>query len=114
MSDWRGIAGGTILIPTGYENHLYIILSDPQNFEGYTPNSSISVNVSTIRNSPYDDTCKLEGGCHPFIKHDSYIAYRYARIDPISELEAHVQAGSFIPQDPIDNGCGSFVTTENQ
>lgn len=101
MSDWEVIAGGTLLIPTGNESHLHIILTNPSNFESYKPNQCISVNITSVKSTPYDVTCVLKAGCHPFIKQDSYVAYRHTRIDPESHLKELVEAGYFIPKDPI-------------
>ena len=73
--------GGTLIIPSGPKGkHFFIILNKPKDFAGYI-NSSVLVNVSSIRNAPYDNTCILEPGSHPFIKQRSYIAYRHARVD---------------------------------
>lgn len=103
MSEWDCVAGGTLLIPTGNENHLYIILNDPADFEGYIPKSCFSVNITSIKDGiPYDDSCVLKAGCHPFVKHDSYIAYRHARLDSANNLKKLVDAGKFYPHEPLE------------
>ena len=94
--------GGTLIIPSGPKgNHLFIILNEPKDFAGYI-NSSVLVNISSIRNAPYDKTCTLEPGSHPFIKHRSFIAYRHARVEREESLIQKVNALLFTPQEPLD------------
>lgn len=110
MSEWSCIAGGTVLIPTGNESHLFVILNDPTDFDGHIPKSCLLVNISTVKpDIPYDKTCVLSGGCHPFIQHDSYVAYRYIRLDPASHYEKHVEAGTFIAKEPLDDGLLKII-----
>lgn len=102
---WACSAGSTLLIPSGRDgNHMFIVLCDPSEFEGYARRSCICVNVCTVRLGPYDHACILPPGCHPFIKNESYIAYRYARIDPAAHLERAVASNTFIPLEPISPG----------
>lgn len=104
MADWEGIAGGTLLVPSGPSNHLFIILIKSSDFEGYVANSCISVNVTSIHEGVnYDDTCVLPASCHPFIMHDSYVTYSRARIDSEKHLIGQVESGRMIPKDPIDD-----------
>ena len=95
--------GGTLIIPSGSRGkHLFVILNKPKDFAGYI-NSSVLVNVSTVRKAPYDDTCILEPGSHPFIKQQSYIAYRHARIDREESLIQKVSASLFAPHVPLND-----------
>ena len=95
--------GGTLIIPSGPNgNHLFIILNEPKDFAGHI-NSSVLVNVSSIRKAPYDKTCILEPGSHPFIKQQSFMAYRHARIDREESLIQKVNASLFRPHDPLDD-----------
>lgn len=103
MADWEGIAGGTLLVPSGSSNHLFIILIKSSDFEGYIPNQCISVNVTSIHDGVnHDETCILQAGCHPFITHDSYVIYSRARIDSEKHLKGQVDSGRMIPKEPID------------
>ena len=81
--------------------HLFVILTDPTDFEDYERQSCASVNVSTIGTAPYDATCVIEPGAHPFIVSPSWVAYRHARIDPALHLIGCVQSGSFVPMPPL-------------
>lgn len=101
MPEWVCVAGGTLLIPTGsYGYHLFIILNDPKDFDGYLE-SSVLVGISTIRRARYDDTYVLTAGTHSFVKIDSYVVYRDARIERLSSLAQKVKSGLFKPHDPV-------------
>ena len=103
MDEWTCMPGGTLIIPSGPKgNHLFIILNEPKDFAGHI-NSSVLVNVSSIRKAPYDKTCILEPGSHPFIKQQSFMAYRHARIDREESLIQKVNASLFRPHDPLDD-----------
>ncbi len=91
-------------MPSGPDKHLFIILINSSDFEDYNPKQCISVNVTTIKSAPYDNTCVLKAGCHPFITHDSYVLYSHARIDSEGHLKTQVDAGYMIPKEPIDEG----------
>lgn len=104
LPDWVCTAGSTLLIPSGPQgNHLFIILTDPQDYDGHQPQSCISACVCTIRKGPYDKTCIIPGGSHPFINDESYVNYRYARFDQVAHLTNGVQNGIFFPKDPVDS-----------
>lgn len=103
MGKWTCIPGGTLIIPSGPRGkHLFIILNEPKDFAGHI-NSSVLVNVSSVRKAPYDKTCILEPGSHPFVKQRSYIAYRHARIDREESLVQKVSASLFTPHEPLHN-----------
>ena len=103
--------GSTLIIPSGpVGKHLFIILNKPKDFAGYV-NSSVLVNVSSIRNAPYDYTCILEPGSHPFIKHRSFVAYRHARVDREESLIQKVSASLFTPHEPLDDKLLKRVKT---
>ena len=103
MRKWTCMAGGTLIIPSGPRGkHLFIILNEPKDFAGYL-NSSVLVNACSIRKAPYDDTCILESGNHPFITQRSYIAYRHARVDREESLIKKVNASLFTPHKPLDD-----------
>ena len=104
MSDWEGIAGGTLLAPSGPGNHLFIILIKSSEFEGYGENRCILANITSIKEGvPYDATCVLKAGCHPFIKQDSYVLYKQAKIEPEAHLKKQIDVGIIIPKEPIND-----------
>ena len=103
MDEWTCIPGCTLIIPSGPRGkHLFVILNEPKDFAGYI-NSSVLVNLSSIREAPYDDTCILEPGSHPFITQRSYVAYRHARVDRAESLLQKIDASLFTPHEPLDN-----------
>lgn len=102
MPDWACAAGSTLLIPSGPEGkHLFVLLTDPGDFDEYPPQYCVSVNISTIRTAPYDETCVIEPGAHPFVTFRSWVTYRHARIDPASHLIDCAKSGLFVPTAPV-------------
>ena len=112
MAAWQPIAGATLLMPSGRDgDHLYVVLNDPKPFPGYGPHPCIVlVNVSTIRDGgKHDETCVLDAGSHPFIKGESYLAYRSARIEQVSHVTRLVHQGLFKPHTPLAEGLLALV-----
>ena len=82
------LVGQTYLASTGNGNHLFIIVLGPIDIECYQKKQFLSVNVTSIEGTKnYDTACVIRAGEHPFIKHDSYVAYRFARLDSEQHLE---------------------------
>lgn len=79
------------------KGHLFVVLLDPIDPEQLT----VSVPCSTIRDSPYDGTCELEAGCHPFIGDRSYINYAFADIVSIVDIQRLVSEGKAKIHKPI-------------
>ena len=76
--------GATLLLDAHGGLHLHVILNDPACIENYgTEVQVVIVSVTSIKvGKEYDDTVVLSPGDHPFIKHPSYVAYRFAQIKP--------------------------------
>jgi hypothetical protein len=95
----------TLLIPSGpaddpNRKHLFICLTDPI---GDT-RDTLLVSVSSVRpGEPHDPTCRLFPGDHPFIRRESYVNYRFCRIEPAPKLEKGVQQGFFVPHDALES-----------
>lgn len=99
MAAWACAAGSALLIPSGAQgNHLFIVLDNPADFVGYAPQSCVCVCICTIRKGPYDKTCEVSVGDHPFVVAPSYVSYRHARIDPASHLKLLVDQQIIFPQ----------------
>lgn len=60
--------------------HLWIIISDP------TPNHEIVIVNLTTEDLSSDNTCTIAHGDHPFIKHESVVAYYYARLISVDKI----------------------------
>lgn len=104
MANWQASAGATLLVPSGPTGkHLFVVLCDPTLFPGYGQETCVAmVNLSTVRPGiPYDATCVLEPGCHPFVTQRSYVVYRAMRIDRASDLERRIAQGLFTPHQPM-------------
>jgi hypothetical protein len=55
----------------GPSGHLWVVITHPEGPKG----QFIMVNVTSLRSYTADTTCILHDGDHPFIHHDSVIAY---------------------------------------
>jgi hypothetical protein len=79
-----------------YGDHLKIVISDPSK----DPNNLLIVNVTTYREGKFHDpSCFLNSGDHPFIKHESYVAYQYAKTRSNRDLDRLHSSGSIILED---------------
>ena len=111
MAAWQATAGATLLMPSGADSHLYVVLNEPKPFAGYGSQPCVVlVNVSTVRQGVrHDKTCVLDAGCHPFVKKDSYVVYRSARIERVSHVQRLVQQGLFKPHTPFEEGLLAVI-----
>ena len=103
MGAWQPSAGATLLIPSGAGKHLFVVLNHPMPFPGYGSQPCVVlVNVSSVRKGiPYDTTCTLAAGCHPFVVAESYVRYQDARVYRADELATRVTQGLFSPHEPM-------------
>lgn len=101
MSLFLPFQRATLLIPSASESdpdrkHLFILLTNPYPHPESNIKSALLVSVSTLKpNIPYDPACKLYSGDHPFIRNDSYVVYRLARIETADKLINGVNQGIF-------------------
>jgi hypothetical protein len=101
MSLFLPFQRATLLIPSASvsdpnRKHLFILLTNPHPHPESNIKSSLLVSVSTMYpRLPFDPACKLFAGDHPFIKHDSYVVYRTARIETADKLINGVSQGIF-------------------
>lgn len=103
MVAWQPSAGSTLLIPSGAGKHLFVVLNDPIVLAGYGQSPCVVlVNVSTVRPQiPYDTTCVIQAGAHPFLVAESYVRYQDARVYRASELSQRVAQGLFSPHEAM-------------
>ena len=103
MPAWQPSAGATLLIPSGAGKHLFVVVNRPVPFPGYGSQPYVVlVNLSSVRkNIPYDMTCTLPAGCHPFVVAESYVRYQDARIYRADELGERVAQGLFSLHEPM-------------
>jgi mRNA-degrading endonuclease toxin of MazEF toxin-antitoxin module len=74
--------------------HLWIILTPPSEGE------VVTVSVTTRRRKS-ETLVQLHPGDHPFLVHESVIAYAYARIRTVEEIEAAIATGSAKLREPL-------------
>ncbi len=102
--NWECTAGKCFLGRTGgNELHLFFVLTEPMNLPSYGNRPQVlSVNISSVyEGRPYDNTCEIDVGEHPFVNHKSYVYYRRMRMDEVEHLEGLVNSGLF----PAKENC---------
>jgi len=66
--------------------------------------SLLLTSLSTLNAAlPYDPTCILHSGDHPFVTRDSYVSYRDSRILETAKIVNGVASGLFVAMEPMDN-----------
>lgn len=98
MSTFTPLAKGSILVPSGRDKHLHIVCNDPIPYPKYANAESVLlVNITTLYpEQPFDGSCILNVGDHPFINHQSYVYYGKADIFAATSLVAGVQSGELV------------------
>lgn len=95
---------GTILIPANSAPHLHFVCNDSVFYPNRSKECVLLVNISSIKpDIPFDDTCILNTGDHPFIIKPSYIYYRMAEIYSAAGIEQQVAEGSFSVREDCDD-----------
>jgi len=106
MSLFLPLKRATLLVPSSPDydlgrKHLFILLTDPICDQSGRM-SVLMVSLSSVKPGiPYDSTCILKQGDHPFIRQESYVQYARARIEDPNKLLRGVKAGTLIPFDPM-------------
>lgn len=86
---------GTLLAPSGPVPHLFIICNDTCSLK-----ANLLINISSFYDG-CDDTCVLNVGDHPFVRHQSYVFYAGAKIIKADGLQKGFQDGSLTPREPL-------------
>ena len=87
-------------VPSPTQLHLCIAMTEPQE----EPEIVVMVNISTVYNKPHEDrTVILQPGDHEFIKHESYVAYEYAKRVRVSILETRHKKAQLTIKDEISD-----------
>lgn len=86
---------GTLLIPSGPDNdpgrrHLHVVCTDPD-----AAKTQLIVSITSWTNNLCDGTCILQPHEHPWLRHQSYVFYRKARIELATTLENGLRLGIF-------------------
>jgi hypothetical protein len=76
--------------------HLRIVATPPT-----ADGCFIAVSVTSLRRNS-ETLVTLRAGDHPFIQHDSVIAYRYSEICWVASIEAAIASGTARLREPLD------------
>ncbi len=100
------VAQNTILVPIPSEmcQHLFIVLTNP---EGKPP-VVIMVNITTRRPTS-DCTVVLTPGEHPFVRHESVIAFEHGDFFPVSKLENGLATGQLRKYSNINDNLFGMI-----
>lgn len=104
MTQWSCQKGKTLLVPSGPKDghkHLFALMLEPAVVDGYgsKPIVLMACVTSVVNGMPADDSCLLSKGDHPFIEHDSFVDYRFTRMEQAEFIEKRVQEGLFLEKD---------------
>jgi len=90
--------GDTFLTGDGDEDnfHLWIVITPPSEGE------VVTVCVVTAHKRS-ERLVVLDAGDHPFIKHESVIAYFYSKIRAVADIEAAIQSGLAKAREPVSD-----------
>lgn len=87
-------AGSTFCLAevhTEIDDHLWVVLSEPEQ----NPESVLLVSITTLR--PHkDQACLIHRGEHPWVTHDSCVAYDFARTVTLKQLNALKDSGRIV------------------
>lgn len=109
MGTWVPCAGATLHMPSGPSSgsgkHLFIVLNDPKSFTNY--GSALCIALVSLSSVPgqeirFDGTCVLRAGCHPSVRHDSYVYYGKARMEQLRDVLKRLEDGFYTPGEPIE------------
>jgi len=100
MPTWHPKAGECLLIDSGpIGKHLFVLVLEKKINNKL---QVLSVPVCTVRDvARVDDSCVVQPGEHSFVKNESFVEYKYSRIDPADHLLERVKEKTFIPNDPV-------------
>lgn len=100
MTQYQPYRKGTVLALSGSVDHLHVICNDPAYSHIESCDCVLAVNISSVKAGvPYDPTCIIKIGDHPFIRHNSYVVYERAVIWKVENIDKKVAEGSIKPQD---------------
>ena len=90
---------GTLLIPSGpgETSHLFGIVTDR-----CAAGEHLLLSITSVRQGiRHDPTCIVSAGEHPFILHDSYVAYRLAVVQSGERLARMVEGWVYKPKEDL-------------
>lgn len=104
MAQWDCQQGECLLVPSGPDSkkHLFVLVLPPTVLDGYgtRPHVLMMPILSIKAGMVVDDSCLLSVGDYPFISHDSFVDYRFTRLEPVAHIESCIEKGVFIVKEP--------------
>lgn len=102
MSQGSLFRRGSLLIESGPNKHLHVVMNDPVDYPKKGGHTVLLVNFCTFEaNGLCDSTCLLNVGDHPFISHPTYVSYEHAILKLTDPLDAAINAKLIEPKDPV-------------
>ena len=84
----------------GVPTHFWVIISDPS----HTVDRIVIVNLTSWRGlAGEDESCVLDKGDHPFVKHKTYVNYRDALIVEACKIENLHASGLLTHKEPVND-----------
>ena len=85
--------GDTFFHRNGNKRHLHVVLSDPQK----NPNAVYVVTLTTHAANK-DQSCVLDRGDHPFIRHKTTVSYNRTELQTAALWEDRFNKGQIVPR----------------
>ncbi len=105
---WFPVAGGTFLFPLDKQKaHLQVILMVHKEEVLFAP-------VCSLRECYSDEitSCRLRKGEHPFIRHESFVHFRFARLAGWNEALLWVREGRAKPYECLAENVWAHVVQQ--
>lgn len=80
---------GFLLVTT--KQHLWIVLNDPAEPDCVV----VIVNLTTAAAYKQPSNCTLHPGDHPFVKHESFVAFQHATLTRVNNLQRALRVNVF-------------------
>lgn len=110
MTQYRPFRKGTLLMLSGPVGHLHIVMNDPVVFPETGLESILLVNISSWNGSRRcDDTCLIQAGEHPFVRHESYVVYGDSVIKSAEGVGDRVDQGEFTAHQDVSESLYNRV-----
>lgn len=89
--------GLCLFVPSGPQgDHLFTIICGPKNIATATRPEWLSASVCSVKPGvPFDGSCVLQVGDHPFFSKQSYVSYSQLRVDFEDDLKQKMASGYF-------------------
>lgn len=76
--------------------HLRVVITDPNE-----DNEFLTVSIDTYKSRFQDDSCIIQAGEHQFIKHVSFVNYRYAKVLSFAKIFNGLKQHIFIRKEDV-------------